>query len=131
MIRNEHAEHSYDLYSKVHHFVGSKDSKRALCGIAITSGPYTQIWPKRRRVFCIGCRSIRAGDGDMLMGPIERELRSGSVHLANWDVTDAAMSLCSGAADWLGYKSMQDAYNHNAWPDVLTEAICAAEHQCI
>jgi hypothetical protein len=63
------------------------------------------------------------------MGPVERELRSGSVHLANWGCTDAALLFCSGAASWLGYKSSLDAYNKNAWHDVLTEAICAAEAQ--
>jgi len=63
------------------------------------------------------------------MGPVERELRSGSVFLSNWGCTDAAMLLCSGAAAYLGYESSLDAYNKNAWPDVLTEAICAAEAQ--
>jgi len=69
---------------------------------------------------------VRKEDHGRPMWPAERELRSGSVHLANWDVTDAALSLCGGAATWLGYDNMQDAYNKNAWPDVLTEAICAA-----
>lgn len=60
------------------------------------------------------------------MGPIERELRAG-VSLENWQSSDVAIRLCAGAADELGYESMLEARDTGAWPDVLTEAICAAE----
>jgi hypothetical protein len=61
------------------------------------------------------------------MGPIERELRAG-VHLAQWSSTDAAISACAQAAQRLKYRSMLDAYNNNAWPDVLSDTIECAEH---
>lgn len=67
--------------------------------------------------------------GSAVIGPIERELRSGSVQLANWQCSEAALRMCSGAASQLGFPTMLDAYNKNAWPDVLTEAICAAAAQ--
>lgn len=62
------------------------------------------------------------------MGPIERELRQLCVGYVDiWRASDEAFGVAFGAAESLGFSRIADADNCRALPDVLSEAIEAAE----
>ena len=62
------------------------------------------------------------------MGPIEAELRGvAPFYHSIWQASDAAFEVCIDAAEQLGFSYLREAGAARALPDVLSEAIEAAE----